>query len=252
VRRHLTYPNVMSTLAVFLVLAGGTALAATLPKNSVNSKTLKDNSLTSADLADGRGVKGVDVADGSLSGADLADGSLGAAAVADGSLSGADLAPGSIGPAQLGPGAVGAEQLAPDSVGSSSVLNNSLRGADVRDGSLTGEEVDESMLTGVANANRVFGHSPSGFLSSDIYVRETAFQQGQQQGDGTFTITQGCDRIQDLLLAGGPLSLRMSGDVPVVESALTSVGRDWRVVVGHGELGDTWKVAVICARQHDP
>jgi hypothetical protein len=30
IRRHLTYANVISTLALFLVVAGGTALAATM------------------------------------------------------------------------------------------------------------------------------------------------------------------------------------------------------------------------------
>src|SRR5689334_5664629 len=87
VRRHFTYPNVMSTLAVFLVLAGGTALAATLPNNSVTSKTVKknslksgdvkNNSLKSKDLKDGKGVTGDDVADDSLTGANIDESTLG-------------------------------------------------------------------------------------------------------------------------------------------------------------------------------
>ena len=77
VRRHFTYPNVMSTLAVFLVLAGGTALAAALPNNSVKSKTVKDNSLKSIDLKDGKAVTGDDVADDSLTGTNIAESSLG-------------------------------------------------------------------------------------------------------------------------------------------------------------------------------
>jgi len=45
--RRLNYGNVMSTLAVFLVLAGGTAFAASqLAKNSVGTKQLKKNSVT--------------------------------------------------------------------------------------------------------------------------------------------------------------------------------------------------------------
>lgn len=53
-RNRLTYANVMSTMALFLVVAGGTAFAATqLPKNSVGSKQLKKNSVNSAKVRNG-------------------------------------------------------------------------------------------------------------------------------------------------------------------------------------------------------
>lgn len=60
-RRRFNYSNTMSTLAVFLVVAGGTAVAASLPKDSVKSRTVKDNSLKSRDLRDGKAVAGRDV-----------------------------------------------------------------------------------------------------------------------------------------------------------------------------------------------
>jgi hypothetical protein len=50
IRKRLTYANVMSSLAVFLVLGGATALAAGLAKNSVGSKQLKKNSVTTAKI----------------------------------------------------------------------------------------------------------------------------------------------------------------------------------------------------------
>ena len=71
-----SYANVMSTLAVFLVVAGGTAFAAGLAPNSVGSKTVKDNSLKTIDLKDGKAVSTDDVIDGSLAGTDVADASL--------------------------------------------------------------------------------------------------------------------------------------------------------------------------------
>jgi hypothetical protein len=72
-----SYANVMSTLAVFLVVAGGTAFAASsLAPDSVKSKTVKDNSLKSIDLKDGKAVSTDDVIDGSLTGTDIADASL--------------------------------------------------------------------------------------------------------------------------------------------------------------------------------
>jgi hypothetical protein len=48
-RRHLSYANVMSTIAVFLVLGGG---AYALSKNSVGSRHIKDNSVRSEDIRD--------------------------------------------------------------------------------------------------------------------------------------------------------------------------------------------------------
>ncbi len=48
IRPHLTYANVMSTIAVFLVLGGATAFAVSeaLPKKSVGAKQLKDGAVT--------------------------------------------------------------------------------------------------------------------------------------------------------------------------------------------------------------
>lgn len=50
--KRLTYANVMSSIAVFLVLGGGAAIAAknVLPKKSVGTKQLKANSVTAAKL----------------------------------------------------------------------------------------------------------------------------------------------------------------------------------------------------------
>jgi hypothetical protein len=52
-RGRLTYSNVVSTIALFLVLAGGTAWAAdhVLPKNSVGAKQLKKGAVTPAKLS---------------------------------------------------------------------------------------------------------------------------------------------------------------------------------------------------------
>ena len=50
-RKRLTYANVMSTIAVFLVVGGASAFAASqLGKNTVGSKQLKKNSVTAAKI----------------------------------------------------------------------------------------------------------------------------------------------------------------------------------------------------------
>ncbi|MDX6632695.1 MAG: hypothetical protein QOG26_700, partial [Solirubrobacterales bacterium] len=51
IRKRLTYANVMSSIAVFLILGGATALAATqLAKNSVGTKQLKKNAVTASKI----------------------------------------------------------------------------------------------------------------------------------------------------------------------------------------------------------
>jgi hypothetical protein len=65
-RKRLTYANVMSTLAVFLVVAGGSALAAgTLGKNTVGTKQLRSNAVTGAKIKNGA-VTGAKIAAGSV------------------------------------------------------------------------------------------------------------------------------------------------------------------------------------------
>jgi hypothetical protein len=86
-RKRLTYANVMSSIAVFLVLGGATAIAANqLAKNSVGSKQLKRNAVTTAKLKKNAvtaakikkdAVDGSKVKDGSLTGSDINLGTLG-------------------------------------------------------------------------------------------------------------------------------------------------------------------------------
>lgn len=90
IRKHLTYANVMATIAVFGVLAGGGAYAASKFK-------LKNNSVTSQKIVNGQVKK-----------EDLAGGAVDSSKVADASLTGSDLAPGTVGPSSIAPAAQGA------------------------------------------------------------------------------------------------------------------------------------------------
>lgn len=82
IRKRLSYANVMSSIAVFLVLGGGAAFAAKkigtnelkgssvttakIEKNAVTASKIKKNSITTAKIAKGA-VKGGKLADGSVS-----------------------------------------------------------------------------------------------------------------------------------------------------------------------------------------
>jgi hypothetical protein len=76
-RRHLTYANVVATLALFLVLSGGAAYAAAkLDKNSVGTKQLKNGAVTTAKLKNGA-VTTAKLKNGAVTGAKVAVSSLG-------------------------------------------------------------------------------------------------------------------------------------------------------------------------------
>lgn len=125
--RRLTYANVMSTLAVLLLLVGGGAAVAGVAKNSVTSKSVKNNSLTSKDLKDGVAVASSDVVDDSLTGTDIdestfsttptgpAGGSLSGTypdpLLRAGSVSSGNVVDGSLTELDLGSGAVTASEL---------------------------------------------------------------------------------------------------------------------------------------------
>jgi hypothetical protein len=111
IRKRLTYANVMSSLAVFLVVAGGAAFAATqLPKNSVGTKQLKKGAVKTSKL----GTKTVKtgklakdavstsrIQDNAVTGTELADDSVTSTKIAAGSVTQEELATGSVGSAQL-------------------------------------------------------------------------------------------------------------------------------------------------------
>ena len=134
-RPRLTYANVVSTLALFLVLGGGFAYAA----NTVFSSDIVDGQVKTADL-DGGAVTSEKVADQSLLGRDVFDNTLKGADIDESTLS-------SIG----GGGAAGGHltgsypnpEIAPGAVGSTEVANFSLSGIDIQGNSLGSFNVNE-------------------------------------------------------------------------------------------------------------
>ena len=71
-QKHLTYANVMATLAVVLVVAGGTAYAA----NTIGSSDIINGQVKSADIGTGQ-VQSIDVKDDGLTAADVDESTLG-------------------------------------------------------------------------------------------------------------------------------------------------------------------------------
>ncbi len=137
----------LALLALFLVCAGGTALAVSAPKNSVKSKSVKNEALKSQDLKDGKAVAGADVVDDSLKGADVDEGSL--------NLGKVELPTGLPPRGPAGGGLAGDypnPTIAPNSVGASQIEDSSVKSAEIADNDLTGADVAESTLGQVPSA----------------------------------------------------------------------------------------------------
>lgn len=109
VRGHLSYANVVASLALFLALGGGAYAAATLPRNSVGPAQLRTNSVGASEIRS-RAVRSSEIANGSIQ---LTDLSASARAQLRGNQ-GLAGAPGPAGPA--GPSGVG-DRAAIDSGG---------------------------------------------------------------------------------------------------------------------------------------
>jgi hypothetical protein len=113
-RSRLTYANVMSTVAVFFAVGGGTAVALT-GSNTVFSDDIKDGEVKNPDIA----VK---------------------------SIGGGKLVDNAIGPPKVVPNSLDAGRLAPNAVGGSELSGDAVSGPKVASDSMKGEDVDESSL----------------------------------------------------------------------------------------------------------
>ncbi|HSS33664.1 MAG TPA: hypothetical protein VLL27_10320 [Solirubrobacterales bacterium] len=106
IRKRLTYANVMSTIAVFLVLGGATAFAATkiggneIKANAISTGKIKKEAVTTSKVKNGAIVT-TKLGDGSVASAKLGDGSVTTGKLADGSVTTGKLASGAVTPAQL-------------------------------------------------------------------------------------------------------------------------------------------------------
>jgi hypothetical protein len=102
---RLSYANVVSTLALFLILGGAGALAAkklAVPRNSVGTKQLRRNAVSAEKIKTE-----------AISTPKLRTGAVGSEKLAAGAVNASKLAAGAVGAEQLADGAVGAPKLDP-------------------------------------------------------------------------------------------------------------------------------------------
>jgi hypothetical protein len=153
VRGHLTYANVMSTLAVFLVIGGGAAYAA----NTVFSSDIVDGEVMAADIA--RGAVGTsELADNDVRTADVRDasldrGGLAGADIRDNSLLGGHIVNGSLGTNDYGDGSVDGLDIGNETIQNADVKDGTLLGGDIANGSLGTNDYGDGSVDGLDIGN---------------------------------------------------------------------------------------------------
>ncbi len=131
VRKHLTYANVMSSIAVFLMLGGATALAATkVGPNEIKANSIKTGKIVKEAVTAGK----------------LKNGAVTESKIADGSVT--------------------TNKIADNAVTTNKIADNAVTTNKIANDAVTGEKVKESSLGEVplaADANKLGGQSPSAF-----------------------------------------------------------------------------------------
>jgi len=118
IRKHLTYANVMSSIAVFVVLGGAAVAASQLPKKSVGPKQLKNNAVTTAKIKKNAVTK-AKIKKGAVDNSKLADGAVGNSKLADNAVTGNKIADGSVSGADINAGSTVFSQLVAEIRGTS-------------------------------------------------------------------------------------------------------------------------------------
>ena len=114
-RRHLSFANVISMIALFVAL-GGTGYAATqLAKNSVGAKQIKKN-----------GVGAPEIKRNAVRASEIRSNAVGGADILDNGVTGADLADNSVGSGELGDNSVGSGEVTDDALTATDIAGASL------------------------------------------------------------------------------------------------------------------------------
>jgi hypothetical protein len=146
IRQHLTYANVMSTLFVFLLLAGGTAFAAQkLGKKTVGAKQLKTNAVTTPKIKKGAVTK---------------------AKIAAGAVDASKIAAGAVDASKIGAGAVDNSKIADNAVTGSKIADGSVSGSDINAASAPFSQVVSRMRT-----NALLPYTPAAAIPIGSYTQ---------------------------------------------------------------------------------
>lgn len=152
IRNRLTYANVMSSLAVFLILGGATAFAAVkkIGANEIKANSIKTGKIVKEAVTEGK-IKNLAVTEGKL-----ADGAVTTNKLADNAVTTPKIAKEAVTSEKIAKEAVTEEKLKTDAVTNSKLANNAVNTAELtagavkasKLGTLTTRSTEASLATG--------------------------------------------------------------------------------------------------------
>jgi hypothetical protein len=156
IRAHLTYANVMSTIAVLFAIGGASAYAASqLPNNSVTSKTIKNGQVKTKDLQN-NAVKAAKIANGAVTGPKIAAQAVDTGQLAPNAVTTGQLANNAVTSAQLAGNAVTTGKIAPNAVTTGQIAGNAVTTGQLANNAVTtGKIADNAVTTGKIADNAV-------------------------------------------------------------------------------------------------
>lgn len=122
IRRHLTYANVMSSLAVFLILGGATAFAAVkkIGANEIKANSIKTGKIVKEAVTAGK------IKNGAVTETKIGDGAVTSAKLADQAVTTGKVADNGVTTAKLAKDAVTTDKIADDAVTGAKVKESTL------------------------------------------------------------------------------------------------------------------------------
>jgi Tfp pilus assembly protein PilW len=209
-----TYANVVSTLCLFLLLGGGSALAATqLAKNSVGAKQIKKNAVATAK------IKNAAVTNSKLAADAVTSGNITAAAVTT-----SQLAANAVTDSQLAANAVTSGKIADAAVTGSKLAANAVTSGNIADNAVTNTKLAANAVTSGKIAD---GEVRAPDLGTILTVQES------------LQIAAGAEGTVDVACPAGSVMLSGGGFWTVGANNLRTTvkqGNGWRVE-GKNTLG---------------
>jgi hypothetical protein len=223
IRKRLTYANVMSSIAVFLVLGGATAFAAShLGKNSVGAKQLKSNAVTTAKIKK-NAVTATKIKSKAVTTDKIAAGAVGAGQLAGGAVGSGQLGANSVGNSQTQLVKVfkaGAVSAAPDQVSAPKVELGSVGpfhfyGKCFKSGANIVEETYIELTSGQATVGSEdgadFEDNSEGYLMTSTPETDRAMENDSSAGPNSFSARSDDEEFQASATDGTEITGEIGG-----------------------------------------
>jgi hypothetical protein len=178
IRKRLTYANVMSSIAVFLVIGGGAAFAA-LGKNTVGPKQLQKNAVRTGKLAP-EAVKAGKLAKNSVTTNRIRENAVTGDKIPNGAIVADKLAAGSVLTDKIADNAVTTGKLADEAVATGKIAKEAVLTDKIANGAVTG-----SKLGGIAVQTEIVNvaNNANGEVNVDCPAGQRAIAGGGAWGN---------------------------------------------------------------------